>query len=531
MDGIKWGISRKIAVLTGSLLMLLVVSFLFILSELYKGTKIIEVQGSTIERLELVNAVNRDFSNLRYWLSDLAIGGEYETEQKIDLFRKELNNQFVILAKSDSQFVANTQTLVDQYVDIVLAAADDFISEDFPAGNKKITAGRKISGTIEEGLLKLLTEAGENVQESRQTIISSNQFIQNASILILIVGALSGGILSWLISKAIVNPIETMRSTISSIEQKSDLTQTISIDSSDEIGEISASINSMLKNFRSLISQVADRTIQVKSSAENMASIAVTTSQGATRQQSESTRAAEAMDDMTSTVENVSRLASEVTEAVLLANTNVNQGTEVITNVLKSINDIESFVVKVAGVIQQLNGESEKIGSVLDVIRSIADQTNLLALNAAIEAARAGEQGRGFAVVADEVRSLANRTQNSTEEIQQMIETLQSNAQNAVSMMEEGQKQTEKTVSLAAVAGDSLEAINSAIDKISAISRQTEEAMQQQNQTTQGVNTNIHEISTISSETASQAKQVTDASGQLVELSTQLESIINQFKT
>ncbi len=531
MSEIKWGISRKIAILTGALLMLLVISLLFILSELYKGTKIIEVQGSTIERLELVNSVNHNFSNLRYWLSDLAIGGEYETEQKIDLFQKELNNQFVVLAISEPSFVRENQPLVKQYSEIVLAAADDFISEDFPAGNKKISVGRKIAGSIEDNLLKLLIDAGENAQKAKQTIISSNKFIQNAAIVILVLGVLIGVILSWLISKTITKPIKTMRNTLSSIEQQSDLRQMISIDSSDEIGEIGISINSMLKNFRELISQVADRTKQVKSSAEAVTSIAVTTSQGASGQQSESARAALAMDEMATTVENVSRLASEVTDAVQLANTNVNQGTEVITNVLESINNIEKFVVEVAGVIEKLNGESEKIGSVLDVIRSIAEQTNLLALNAAIEAARAGEQGRGFAVVADEVRSLANRTQNSTEEIQEMIETLQANAKTAVSMVGQGQTQTKKTVSLAAVAGDSLDVINNAIEKISEISSQTAAAMEQQTKTTQGINTNIHRISVISSETASQALQVTDASGQLVELSTQLESIISQFKT
>jgi methyl-accepting chemotaxis protein len=531
MGGIKWGISRKIAVLTGSLLLLLVISFLFIFSELYKGTETIEQQGTTLERLELVNSVNRNFSNLRYWLSDLAIGGEYETEQKIDSFRKELSRQFTILAASDPKFVSDTQVLVDRYNETILAAADDFISDDFPAGNKKMATGREIAATIEEGLLNLLTRAGGKAQESRQTVISSNKFIQNASILILIVGVLAGGVLSWLISKAIISPIETMRTTISSIEQKSDLTQVINIDSSDEIGEISVSVNSMLKNFRELISQVADRTIQVKSSAEAMSTIAITTSQGAMGQQSESTRAAEAMDEMSVTVENVTKLSSDVTHAVQLANTNVNQGTEVITNVLQSIKNIEGFVENVSAVIENLNTESEKIGSVLDVIRSIAEQTNLLALNAAIEAARAGDQGRGFAVVADEVRSLANRTQNSTEEIQEMIETLQGNAKNAVNMMEQGQKQTEQTVSLAAIAGDSLDAINNAIDKISAISGQTSAAMDQQNETTQGINTNIHRISVISSETASQAQQVTEASGQLVELSTQLESIISQFKT
>ncbi|MEE9354870.1 MAG: methyl-accepting chemotaxis protein [Methylococcaceae bacterium] len=531
MAGIKWGIARKISALTGSLLMLLVVSFIFVLSQLHKGTKTIEVQGSTLERLELVNAVNRNFSNLRYWLSDLAIGGEYETEQKIDFFRKELSGQFDVLALSDPGFVADTRSLVEQYDAMMLLAADAFISEDIPEGNKQISAGRKIAATIEQSLLTLLTESGKNAQTSRQTIISSNKFTQKTSILIVTIGVLFGGVLSWLISRTIIKPIETMRTTINTIEQNSDLSRKISIDSSDEIGEISVSVNSMLKNFRGLISQVADTTTRVKSSAESMTSITLTTSQGAAKQQSESARAAESMDEMASTVENVTRRASEVTEAVQLANTNVNQGTEVITNVLKSINDIEGFVVGVAGVIEKLNGESEKIGSVLDVIRSIADQTNLLALNAAIEAARAGEQGRGFAVVADEVRTLANRTQNSTEEIQEMIQTLQANAKEAVHMMVDGQKQTGESVSLAAVAGNSLEEINKAIDTISEISGQTAVAMEKQNETTRGINTNIHEISIISSETASQAQQVADASGQLVELSTQLEHITDQFKT
>jgi methyl-accepting chemotaxis protein len=202
----------------------------------------------------------------------------------------------------------------------------------------------------------------------------------------------------------------------------------------------------------------------------------------------------------------------------------------VIDKVINAIGDLAKEVEKAAGVIQQLEGESKNIGSVLDVIKSIAEQTNLLALNAAIEAARAGEQGRGFAVVADEVRTLAGRTQESTSEIEEMITRLQSGANNAVKVMEEGKDMTQVGVEQAASAGEALQTINEAVTKISDMNTQIASAAEEQSAVTEEINRSIVNINQVAEQSATGAGHVASASDDLARLAEQLKGLVENFK-
>jgi len=230
------------------------------------------------------------------------------------------------------------------------------------------------------------------------------------------------------------------------------------------------------------------------------------------------------------TVHEVARNTSNAANATEVANEEMDKGSQVVTRTVDRISQLAAEVGQSADIIQQLAKDSESVGGVLDVIRGIADQTNLLALNAAIEAARAGEQGRGFAVVADEVRTLAGRTQQSTQEIQEMIERLQTGAVSAVDTMERGRENAQASVCDAALAGHSLESITSSVTSIRDVNTQVASAAEEQSAVAEEIKGSIINISEIAERTALGAQETSRASEHLAELSNRLQSLVGGFK-
>ena len=252
--------------------------------------------------------------------------------------------------------------------------------------------------------------------------------------------------------------------------------------------------------------------------------------QGVTRQQMETDQIATAINEMTATVQEVARSATDAAAAAAQADKEANTGKGVVGQTISSIQALAENVGEAADVIQKLEGNTTEIGAVLDVIKGIADQTNLLALNAAIEAARAGEQGRGFAVVADEVRTLASRTQSSTEEINNMIEKLQSGAKNAVRVMEIGRQQAQQGVEQASRAGDSLASITLSVATINDMNTQIAGAAEEQSKVAEEINRNVVNISQVADETANNVSQVADQSSELGNLAHALTTEVERFK-
>jgi len=358
--------------------------------------------------------------------------------------------------------------------------------------------------------------------------------INNATTIALTLGGISliaGLIFATIIARMIVVPLNKAVSAMDDIAQgDGDLTKRLDDSGSNEISSLAAAFNQFAEKVRLMVGHVSASTIQLASAAEQMSAITDETSCGVNQQQSETNQVVTAMHQMTATVQEVARNATDAAGAATNADSASSEGREVVIRTMKTIESLSSELNSAESVISQLEQDSENIGTVLDVIKSIAEQTNLLALNAAIEAARAGEQGRGFAVVADEVRTLASRTQQSTQEIQTMIEKLQDGTKSAVSVMNNSRNHADSSVNQAAQAGSSLESITEAVANIRDMNTQIATAAEQQSAVADEINKNIINISTIVDKTAEGATQTSIASEELAKLSNQLQSLVGQFK-
>ena len=314
-------------------------------------------------------------------------------------------------------------------------------------------------------------------------------------------------------------------------EGEGDLRQRVVVHgTNDGIDRLGRHFNKFLDKIHATMRQVAEDAEQLARASANVLEISHLSTANVTRQHSETDQVATAMNEMTATAAEVARNAASAAEAARHAEDEAQQGTKIVQNTIQAINSLSTEVSSANEVIKKLKADSEQIGKVLDVIRSIAEQTNLLALNAAIEAARAGEQGRGFAVVADEVRTLASRTQQSTAEIQKMIEILQSGAIDSVRVMEAGKIRAEEGAAQAAKAGAALERITRAVATINQMNTQIASAAHEQSAVSHEIDNNVNNISQAATTTADGAQKTVVESQELARLAKHLQDLIKQYK-
>jgi len=312
-------------------------------------------------------------------------------------------------------------------------------------------------------------------------------------------------------------------------EGDADLTRRLDAQGADELARLAGAFNRFAERIQDLVRQMAGASAQLASAAEELSATSEQGTREIGRQQSETDQVATAMNEMTATVQDVARSAAEAARAAQETDQESRAGSEVVEHSTRLIAALAEEVENAAGALQRVRSDSDDIGKVLDVIRGIAEQTNLLALNAAIEAARAGEQGRGFAVVADEVRTLASRTQDSTTEIQAMIERLQAGTGSAVEVMERSRSGAREGAEKAETVGASLSRIATGIATISDMNAQIASAAEEQSAVAEEVNRNVTNISDAVNTAASGSDQIASAA-ELSRLAAELQQRVGQFR-
>ncbi len=334
---------------------------------------------------------------------------------------------------------------------------------------------------------------------------------------------------AWLLTRSITLPIAQALEAAEAVAE-GNLTRPIKVDGNDEAGRLLAAMAKMQDKLRDTLQRIAGSATQLASAAEELNAVTDESARGLTQQNNEIEQAATAVNQMTSAVEEVARNAVSTSQASREATTSAGDGRDLVQETVSAIERMSGEVQATATLISDLANESRDIGKVLDVIRGLADQTNLLALNAAIEAARAGEAGRGFAVVADEVRALAHRTQQSTSEIERMIGSIQSGTEHAVDSMRNSTERAESTLSIAKGAGLSLDTINTAIVEINERNLMIASAAEEQAQVAREVDRNLVNIRDLSVQSATGASQTSAASNELSRLAVDLNGMVGRFR-
>lgn len=333
------------------------------------------------------------------------------------------------------------------------------------------------------------------------------------------------------IVRSIVQPIKKTTGAMNNIASgDGDLTQRLKSKGNDELAGLSKAFNTFTENVQTVIKNMAKNGDQVVVQTEQLEQICEQSSKAMQQNRHETEQVATAVYQMSATISEVAQNASEASNSVNLVKDKAHNAQKVVEQSIDSISELAGSVTKASETIKNLASETENIGSILDVIRGIAEQTNLLALNAAIEAARAGEQGRGFAVVADEVRSLAKRTQDATEEIQKMIEQLQSGAHSAVSVISSGNDIAQNSVEKSAVVGEALLEISEDITLVSDMSMQIASATEEQSATVDLINKNVDSINQSFADATETSHQVKGSSSELKAVADDMHELIKTFK-
>ena len=443
-------------------------------------------------------------------------------------------------------FEKNATAAIDEAIVGVNTLAGDVSSQYIPQlqkANLALKGYRDAVGQYRDAqlvsvqALAKMTELGQQLLDNSEQLNSSQNAKRDADTrqaqstlgIATVVALILGVLAAWIITRQITVPLGQ---TLVAVERvaSGDLTHNLSVDRRDELGQLQGSIQRMTVELRQLISGIGEGVTQIASAAEELSAVTEQTSAGVNSQKVETDQVATAMHEMTATVQEVARNAEEASEAAVAADLQAREGDKVVNEAIAQIERLATEVGHSTEAMAELKRESDKIGSVLDVIKSVAQQTNLLALNAAIEAARAGEAGRGFAVVADEVRSLAQRTQKSTEEIEELISGLQNGTRQVATIMDNSRELTVSSVELTRRAGTSLESITRTVSAIQSMNQQIAAAAEEQSATAEEINRSVLNVRDVSEQTSAASEETAASSVELARLGSHLQGLVSRFR-
>lgn len=438
----------------------------------------------------------------------------------------------ITFSAKDQQLIEDLLTQVKvlrhQGVDPVLAAIST--GNYYRANQLILTTVNPAIGKVREVMMQL---SDNLMHDAQQEFNQGEQRYQQTIKLFAVVMALGGALIVLLALRVITSIQRAVKLLREASEQMAsgDTTVRVRYQGQDELRDVAIAFNNMSERFQTALQDVDRSAEQLAAASEETSVITVNTSESMQKQQNEISQVATAMNEMHATANEVARSASQAADAARHADKEAALGRDVSLQTIDAIESLASGVESATAVIEALAKDSEDIGSVLDVIRSIAEQTNLLALNAAIEAARAGEAGRGFAVVADEVRTLASRTQQSTQEINDMVARLQSGAAQAVAAMETGRVQARAGVEQTLKTTACLESIVSAIHTINDMNVQIASAAEEQSAVSEEITRSVVAINDLTTETTDGAMQTTQASHEVARLASALQDMLERFRT
>lgn len=533
----KMPIATKIFLIPGIAALSFVIYLLItVYTALNNGATLEKVQKVQFPALQLSASTLVDMQKVRDTLASAVTTGDQDTltmAQELAEEAKSGLNQIASISPDFRGDISRISSGFDSYFDVAYDVSQSMVNgtADFSRlGELSAQMNQSYDGAIasmsqfRDAQQAAFEEAFKNTDSANTSLISTGVILAVVVTILLFGTAVP-------IVRGIKQSIDDVVRSLKDIAQENgDLTVRIETKSEDEIGELVYWFNQFMDKLQGVVRDVVEASLPLSNLAQNLRGVTEETQRTIDVQQKSATNAKRAVDTMSGSVDGVAHSAAQAASDANEATTAASEGRQIVQQTVTSIQQLAENVRETADVIARLESDSNKVGSVLDVIKGIAEQTNLLALNAAIEAARAGEQGRGFAVVADEVRTLASRTQQSTEEIQSTIEQLQNAAHSAVEVMSRGTEQATNSVETANKAGSSLETITSTIGRINQMNEQIAHNTEDQRTVAVDIVRHVDEIHQRTEQTASRSGELGSMCNELADLAQHLESIAKQFR-
>jgi methyl-accepting chemotaxis protein len=533
----KMPIASKIFLIPGIAAISFVIYLLItVYTALNNGATLEKVQQVQFPALQQSASTLVDMQKVRDTLSSAVTTGDQDTLIIAQNLAKEVKaglNQIGSISPEFRTEIAKISAGFDDYFKVAFDVSQSMVdgTADFSRlgelssqMNSSYDDAIAAMSTFRDAQQAAFEEAFENTDRANTSLISTGVILAIVVTILLFATAVP-------IVRGIKQSIDDVVRSLKDIAQENgDLTVRIETKSEDEIGELVYWFNQFMDKLQGVVRDVVEASLPLSNLAQNLRGVTEETQRTINVQQQSATNAKSAVDTMSGSVDGVAHSAAQAASDANEATSAASEGRQIVQQTVTSIQQLAENVRETADVIARLESDSNKVGSVLDVIKGIAEQTNLLALNAAIEAARAGEQGRGFAVVADEVRTLASRTQQSTEEIQSTIEQLQSAAHSAVEVMARGTEQASSSVETANKAGSSLETITSTIGRINQMNEQIAHNTEDQRTVAVDIVRHVDEIHQRTEQTSSRSVELGTMCNELADLAQHLESIAKQFR-